>query len=238
MTPDKATYYPDATGWASSASDAARRSRNLAWMVAGGMGLVAIFEALALTSLAPLKSVKVVPVLVDRQTGFVEVLREDGQVAIRPDASLTRAMLAQYVLAREGFNITTVGAEYRKVMLWSSGPARTSYATLMPAQNPDSPLKIYPRSTIVDGTIESVSDLSPNTALVRFTTRRRDGDGQPGPPNYYAAVVTYQRDDEVAPPEAPLHSRVDVYPAARDGSQIGTGTGAPSPDPRRQRRPE
>ncbi len=136
MTPDKPTYYANASSWASSASEDARRSRNLAWIIAAVIALVAMFEALALTSLAPLKSVKVVPVLVDRQTGFVEVLEADGQVAMRPDTALTRAMLAQYVLGREGFNITTVGADYRKVMLWSRGSARSGYASLMPAQNP------------------------------------------------------------------------------------------------------
>jgi type IV secretion system protein VirB8 len=242
MTSDKQTYYADASSWATSQSAAERRSRNTAWIVAAALGVVAVLEAIALMSLAPLKSEKVVPVLVDRQTGFVEVLRADGEAELRADTALTRATLAQYVQARETYNITTVGAEYRKVMLWSAGPARNSYAALMPAQNPESPLRLYPRSTIVQVDIESVSELSPMTALVRFTRRRRDGEAPPGPLNYYAAVVTYRYADAPLRVEDrlvnPLGFQVtryqrddEVAPAVAATAESNTASPAPPPGP-------
>jgi type IV secretion system protein VirB8 len=195
MKMDKQSYYAEASSWAQSDTAGARRARNVAWMVAGAAALIAVAEAFALASLAPLKSTSVVPVLVDRQTGFVEVLDKDGSQALRADTALTRSMLAQYVAAREGFNITTVGADYRRVMLWSAGRARNDYAALMPAQNPQSPLRIYPRTAQVSVNIESVSDLGPRTALVRFTTTRVDDGAPASAASYYAAVITYQFSD-------------------------------------------
>ena len=195
MKTDTQSYYADSSSWAQSEADAARRARNRAWLVAGAAALIAVAEALALASLVPLKSTNVVPVLVDRQTGFVEVLDKNGSKPLRANAALTRSMLAQYVVAREGFDITALRADYRKVMLWSGGQARGEYAALMPAQNPQSPLKLYPRSAVVAVNIESISELGPQTALVRFTTTRMNEGAAGGMPRYYAAVVTYQFSD-------------------------------------------
>lgn len=195
MKMDKQSYYVEASSWAQSDTDGARRARNLAWMVAGAAVLVALVEGVALASLAPLKSTSVVPVLVDRQTGFVEVLNKDGAQTVRADTALTRSLLAQYVAAREGFDVTTLSSDYHRVMLWSAGRARNDYATLMPAQNPQSPLRIYPRNAQLQVNIESVSDLGPRTALVRFTTTRMDEGAQAAPAGYYAAVITYQFSD-------------------------------------------
>jgi len=195
MKIDTQSYYANPSSWAQSEAEGARRARNRAWMVAGAAALVAVAEALALVSLVPLKSTSVVPVLVDRQTGFVQVLNKDGTQTLRADTALTRSMLAQYVAAREGFDITTLSHDYRRVMLWSGGQARTEYAALMPAENPQSPLKVYPRTALVAVNIESVSDLGPHTALVRFTTTRMDQGGGSAL-NYYAAVITYQFSDQ------------------------------------------
>lgn len=195
MKTDKQSYYAETLSWAQSEADGARRARNLTWIIAGAAVLVAVVEAFALASLAPLKSTSVVPVLVDRQTGFVQVLNKDGSQTLRADTALTRSMLAQYVAAREGFDITTLSADYHRVMLWSGGPARGEYAAVMPAQNPQSPLRLYPRSALVAVNIESVSDLGPRTALVRFTTTRLDEGASARAANYYAAVITYQFSD-------------------------------------------
>ncbi len=194
MKPDRESYYVNAVSWARSRDGEATRSRNIAWIVAAVAIFIAFVEAVALASLAPLKSTQVVPVLVDRQTGYVQPLDPGGRVALHPDTALLRSLLAQYVQSREGFNITTLQHEYRKVMLWSSGPARTDYARLMPAANPASPLRLYPRNALVDVTVESVSDLSPTTALVRFSTARHDAAADAGPPGYYVAVMNYHFD--------------------------------------------
>ena len=66
----------------------------------------------------------------------------------------------------------------------------------MPASNPASPLAAYPRSTIVDVRVKSVTSLGPDVALVRFDTLRRDAGGQPLPPRAWVTVIRYRYSGE------------------------------------------
>lgn len=165
-------------------------------MAVGVFALIAILEAFALLLLTPLKTVTTLPVLVDRQTGFVQTLKADGRQELQANAALTQSLLAQYVVARESFDVTDISAEYRKVALWSAGAARRDYLALMPASNPASPLHRYPRTALVETQVKSVSPLGPHTALVRFETRRRDADAQASQPLAWAAVVDYRFSSE------------------------------------------
>lgn len=196
MSDERNSYYQRATTWAldeqASASAALRWTR----IAAGAAALIAILEALALMLLMPLKTVTMVPVLVDRQTGFVQTLKPDGRQQLQTDQALTQSLLAQYVMARENFDITTIASEHHKVALWSDGAARRDYLALMPASNPASPLRRYPRTTLIETSIKSVSPLGPHSALVRFETRRRDQDAPPAPPHAWAAVIDYRFSNE------------------------------------------
>ncbi|MEP9404442.1 virB8 family protein [Sphingomonas silueang] len=185
-------YYREAGSWADERSEALRKSRRIAWIVAALASVVALAEAFALAGLAPLKTVVPYTLLVDRQTGYVEALRPLDAATIAPDAALTRSFLVQYVIARESFDIDAVQANYRKVGLWSVDAARSSYVAGMQLANPDSPLARLPRSTIVETRVKSVSPLGGNSALVRFETQRRDAGGQVQPPQPWVAVIRYR----------------------------------------------
>jgi len=191
----RSRYYQRATTWALDEQAGLRRSLAWARTVAGVAALIATCEAFALVALAPLKSVTMVPVLVDRQTGYVEQLSPDGRKELTANAALINSLLAQYVLARESFNITSAPSDYHKVALWSFGAARREYLALMPASNPESPLRRYPRTTLIDTSIASVSPIGPHRALVRFETRRKEQDASPGPPQAWAAVIEYRFSD-------------------------------------------
>lgn len=189
---DRAQYYERATSWAQGEERSlVRRARN-GRLLALAFAIVAGLEAFALILLVPLKTTTMVPILVDRQTGYVEVLRPDGSKDITPNEALTNSMLAQYVTARESFNITNLAAAYHKVALWSAGQAHADYLTLMPASNPASPLRLYPRTTQVETWIKSISPLGRETALVRFDTRQIDENSRATPPQEWAAVVVYR----------------------------------------------
>ena len=192
MTTKQQDAFARSINWAASRERDLRAANRLAWCAAGVAALVAVAEALALTALAPLKSVTAIPVLVDRQTGYVQTLKPDGRAEIRADAALTQSLLEQYVVAREGFNIASVASEYRRAMLWSAETAQTDYAALMQKQNPQSPLRLYPRSTRVEAVVSSISPLSPQVSLVRFSTVRKDGDIPSSAVRHWAAVVTYR----------------------------------------------
>lgn len=189
---DRAAYYSEAESWAQDQTRTERKLQRAAWIVAGAATIVALCEAIALVALTPLKTVVPYTLLVDRQTGYVEALKPLEREMIAPDRALTRSFLAQYVIARESFDIGSVKQDYRKVALWSAGEARDRYVAGMQASNPASPLATLPRRALVEVQIRSVSSLGPDTALVRFSTTRSDPGAQSGPPQTWAAVITYK----------------------------------------------
>lgn len=189
-------YYVEADSWAHDRVDALQVSRRTAWRVAFGAGLIAVLEAFALIVLMPLKTVEPYTLLVDRQTGFVQALQPIDVERIAPDRALTQSFLVQYVIARESFDIDSLSDNYRKVALWSSGAARTQYIAASQISNPESPLARYPRTTLVETRVKSVSPVGRDVAMVRFETRRRDAGGQAGPPSAWVAVIRYRYSGE------------------------------------------
>lgn len=184
-------YYAEADSWARDHRDEARRSRRLAWIVAIGLGTIAVIEALALILLTPLKTVEPYTLLVDRQTGYVQALKPLDPQLISADAALIQSFLVQYVIAREGYDINSLQSDYRKVGLWSANEARRSYVARMQASNPESPLAQYPRSTVVDVAIKSVTPMSKTVAMVRYDTQRHDAGGRVDPPRAWVSIVRY-----------------------------------------------
>jgi len=185
-------YYKAAESWADDrAQDSARSLRN-AWRVAGAACVVAVLEAIGLVVLMPLKQIEPYAVLVDKQTGYVQALNLSQTETIAPDEALTRSMLAQYVIAREGFEIGALKDNYRKVALWSAGDARNQYLSSMQASNPSSPLAALPRQAVVRAEIRSISNLGPEMVLVRFAVTRTDPGGQPVQQGVWAAEIKFR----------------------------------------------
>lgn len=185
-------YYSEAGSWASDQISALRRSRRVAWIVAGAAAVVAVSEAIALMLVMPLKTVVPYTLMVDRTTGFVQELKPLDPGKTTPDQALIQSMLVQYVIAREDFDVATIRTNYRKVGLWSADRARSDYLAQMQASNPDSPLALYPRSSTVETRIKSVSPMDARSALVRFETVRRDQNGVDHPAQAWVAILQYQ----------------------------------------------
>lgn len=185
-------YYAQAGSWANERTQSVYASRKIAWMVAFIAATIAVLEALALVFMTPLKTVVPHTLLVDKQTGFVQALDPTQPQKIAPQKALTQAFLVQYVEAREGFDISTVQGQFRKVALWSMGQAKTRYVNMMQASNPESPLATLPRNTVIEVNVRSVSQLSDSSALVRFAIVRRDQGAAEQPMQNWMAVVKYR----------------------------------------------
>ena len=231
-----ADYYNEAESWSADRMQASESSRRIAWIVASVAAGIAALEAIALMLLMPLKTVVPYTLLVDRQTGYVQALKPLERDIVAPDQALVRSFLAQYVIAREGFDADSLKTTYRKVALWSAGEARSRYISGMQASNPTSPLATLPRRAQVIVEIRSISSLNADTSLVRFSTVRSDPGGQPGPAQTWAAVikyrfsgdamteadrllnplgfqvVRYRRDAETVPEIAPLPNSMELVP--------------------------
>ncbi len=185
-------YYQEASSWSADREAELRGSRKVAWIIAGVAVAIALLEALALVFLTPLKTAVPYMLMVDRQTGFVQALDPLDKSRVAPDAALTRSFLAQYVVAREGYAAPALKSDYRKVALWSAEEARSQYLALMQASNPASPLATMPRGAQVEVQLQSVSSLGPDSAMVRFSTRRTDPAGAGQSPQRWASVLTYR----------------------------------------------
>jgi len=188
---DRARWYREAGSWAQDRERAAARQLRTAWIVAGVATTIALCEAIAIVVLTPLKTVVPYTLLVDRQTGYVQALKPLERETVTPDRALVRSFLAQYVIARETFDINSLQDDYRKVALWSQGEARDRYVAGMQASSPQSPLATLPRQALVTTQIRSISALADNTALVRFTTVRQDPGAEAALPQHWAAVISW-----------------------------------------------
>jgi type IV secretion system protein VirB8 len=194
--------------------------------------------------------------LVDRTTGYVQALKPLEADKIAPDAALTQSFLVQYVIARESFDIDTVNVNYNKVASWSAEQARSGYLASVQVNNPQSPLVLYPRTTVIETRVKSVSPIGRNVALVRFDTIRRDAGGQVQPPRSWVSVIRYRfsgepasleerfvnplgfrvlryrRDPETAPPaEVVAAAPVPVEVVSGTSTTVTTTTTAPGGSP-------
>jgi type IV secretion system protein VirB8 len=185
-------YYAHAGSWADERTQSVYASRKVAWIVAMVATAIALLLAIAILFMLPLKTVVPHTVLVDKQTGFVQALDPAAPQKIAPQKALTQSFLVQYVEAREGFEISTVQGQFRKVALWSTGREKSRYVSMMQASNPESPLARLPRDSVIDVNVRSVSQISDNSALVRFASIRRDQGGTEQPVQNWVAVIKYR----------------------------------------------
>lgn len=241
--PELKSLFREGRSWGEDRLAANDRSRTIAWAIAGIATTVAALEAIALAGLVPMKTVVPMAVLVDRETGAVTTVDPTHGVNLAADAALTRSMLAQYVSARETIDRSSIAKDYRKVVLWSGGSARSQYLAAMKPGNPANPYSGLRNGDAVGVTIRSVSNLEPGTAMVRFDLVRQNASGAPPLAQPFVAVMryayrqralsesdrfidplgfevtSYRRDAETPPPAA-------ASPASAPGSPpIEAGTG-------------
>jgi type IV secretion system protein VirB8 len=226
---DRDAYYAEAASWSRDVHGSLRQSRRIAWICAAVAGAIALLEAGALAALMPLKTVVPYTITVDRQTGYVETAQALKPGLLSQDSAVTQAFLAQYVMAREGYEVADLEATYRKVALWSVGDARAQYVRTMASANPQSPMKLYGSDNILHPTVKSISMLSPSSALVRFDVERRAYGAPSGERQSYAAVVGFRYTGAPMRMEDrflnPLGFQVTTY--RRDAEMIGATSTAP-----------
>lgn len=101
--------------WEATRASDLVKSRNLAWMFAGLMGLSLVVAVIALAMLTPLR--RTVPYLVkqDAQTGNIEVLQAFDNRVIGNQEVLNKYWAQRYVLSREQYNWWLVGTDYDTV---------------------------------------------------------------------------------------------------------------------------
>jgi type IV secretion system protein VirB8 len=185
-------YFRDAATWSQDRERSLATALRRSWVITAITSTIAILEAVAIVALTPLKTTVPYTLLVDRQTGSVQTLKPLDDQLVAPDAALTRSLLAQYVIARAEFDLSSLKSDYQKVALWSAGDARARYIAETRASNPASPIATLPRDALIEVQIRGISSLSADTSLVRFTTTRTDPGGQDRTPQLWSAVIRHR----------------------------------------------
>jgi len=154
----------------------ARRSRRAAWWVASCAVGVAVLEAAAIASLAPIHTVEWRLVRVDSATGVIDEVSQLREAPRTVDDANARFFLAQYVRLREGYVAPEAPYDFHAVSLMSNAGEQARYAQDFKGSNPLSPQVVFGKAGFVRVHIESVSVLSHGLGQVRFSREEhRDG---------------------------------------------------------------
>lgn len=192
MNSDHKDYFSNAASWAEDVNGSLRASRRRAFMVAGAAAAIAALEAVALIVMMPLKTVVPYTITVDRQTGAIALAQGVQPGPLTQNQAVVQSFLAQYVLARETFDVTDIQHNYQQVAAWTKGPARDQYIRAMQKTNPQAPQNIYDAATVLKITIRSISPLSKTSALVRFDAERQGQGGASGGRSPFTAVIGFE----------------------------------------------
>ena len=171
--PDLNAYWQSGLSWEIELYRKERRSRKLAWMIAGISGGIALASVTALNLLIPLKQFEPYVVTVDKTTGFMEIARALRPGDLAQDEAVTTANVVRYLRARETYNPRQLKDNYDLAQLYSTGQASTDLRREFEPSNPQSRDKVLGRDTRIDVTIKSVSFLNKTTATVRFMTETK-----------------------------------------------------------------
>lgn len=173
-------YLVDAQGWSRDVLDGAHRSRRRAWIVAAFATAAAISGWLAVAALAPLKRVDGYLVIADRTTGAVETITSlakgvQNAMTLSESEAITKANLAQYVIARETFDLTDIEERHDQVRRTSERRLFDEYDRTFRGEASVNPFKLY-EDHVREVEVKSVEFFNETTAQVRFRADlRKDG---------------------------------------------------------------
>ena len=185
------TSYEPGGSWGTDTLDSLRRSRRIAWTVAGAAGGLALLQAVTILVMLPLKREVPYTITVDRNTGYVQTARGVRLGPISESEAVAKAALVQYVLSREGFDAQDYRENFRRTLLWSVGDAEQAYQRDWDRNNPAGIRSRVRETSRIEVTVKNVTLTSPTTAIVAFDTVQTEGPASGGSRNAYTAAVTF-----------------------------------------------
>jgi type IV secretion system protein VirB8 len=175
-------------------ADIARRSEKRAWTVATVAVAIVLIMLGGFIYILPLKKEVPYLILADAYTGqaTVATLRGDftSKNSITASEAVNRANIAQYITARESFDVAMMTLrDWELVHVMSSPDVRAGYSATHARTNPESPFKLYGKDKAVRVKILSMQldrrgqgENARTSATVRFQRvlyDKRSGDTKP-----------------------------------------------------------
>lgn len=170
------------------------------WAVAGVLSF-------SVAQLFPLVRTEVVPLIVDKNTGYMEAVTtlDKDRSSVSEIPAVRASFVGNYVIRRETYDPRYLSDNFDMIALWSepNSEAFKDYEEWMNPSNPRGPVKTLGTTGEIRPEILSVNPLNATTMSVRFETRerRRGGDVV----NRWSATVRYRQIN------LPASNRVRLY---------------------------
>ncbi len=145
------------------------------WAVAGILSF-------SVAQLFPLVRTEVVPLIVDRNTGYMETVTtlEKERSSVSQLQAVQASFIGNYVIRRETYDPRYLSDNFDMIALWSepNSSAFKSYEEWINPSNPQGPVKLTGVTGDIHPEILSVNPLNASTMAVRFETRERGRGGE------------------------------------------------------------
>lgn len=165
-------YFREAVRWETDVIRSIKRSRAVAWIVAGVSAAIAGLASISLVMLLPLKTFEPYVIEVDKTTGFMEIKRPLAEGPLTQNEAITRMYVVRFLRARESYHPATVRQDYELAFLLSAEAAQKELTALYSQSNPDNPVTRLGRDTEIVVEISSIQIPDETSAVVRFSTEQ------------------------------------------------------------------
>lgn len=170
------------------------------WVVAGVLSF-------SVAQLFPLIRTEVVPLIVDKNTGYMETVTslDKDRSSVSEMQAVRASFVGNYVIRRETYDPRYLSDNFDMIALWSepNSEAFKDYEEWMNPSNPRGPVKTMGATGDIRPEILSVNPLNASTMAVRFETRERQRGGDVV--NRWSATVRYRQIN------LPASNRVRLY---------------------------
>ncbi|KIP98109.1 type VI secretion protein [Agrobacterium tumefaciens] len=227
--PKLISYFQEGHVWEGDIVRLSKRSARIAWAVAITAIVISLLALASLVLLVPLKTFEPYLVMVDKNTGYVEVKTtvdtNYDELTIGERQAVTQANVVRFIRMREGYDAPMLKENFGIAALLSTGEAARELQELYSSTNAKNPTKIYGKSKRVLVDVKSVTFLNETTASVRFSTEEKS-DVETVTKHYVAVVrfrYTSQPRENVWMFDNPLGFQ--VYSYRRDQETVTSGSG-------------
>jgi type IV secretion system protein VirB8 len=171
-------YLEESRGLERDYLDELVRSKRTAWRVAAAAGGLVVLALVALVALVPLKRVEAFVVRVDNASGNVDVVTTLKNAQATYGEVVDKYFLNKYVLNRENYDYETIQTGYDTTVILSNPEVQREYLALF--EGPNARDKVLSNQARIVVQVRSIAPgTSGNTAVVRFSTRRKQASGAP-----------------------------------------------------------
>ncbi|NLS07489.1 type IV secretion system protein [Rhizobium sp. P32RR-XVIII] len=170
------------------------------WVVAGVLSF-------SVAQLFPLVRTEVVPLIVDKNTGYMETVTslDKDRSSVSEMQAVRASFVGNYVIRRETYDPRYLSDNFDMIALWSepNSGAFKDYEEWINPSNPRGPVKTLGATGDIRPEILSVNPLNASTMAVRFETRERQRGGDVV--NRWSATVRFRQIN------LPASNRVRLY---------------------------